>query len=69
MKTISRRPSISALKHLKNNKAPLPKAFLNAIGILKGKKIDPLKYQKTIRQEWERRLKKQIRLGTRNTRK
>lgn len=37
---------------------PLPRSWLEAAGILKGKKIRPLSYQKRIRKEWEERLKK-----------
>lgn len=37
---------------------PLPKSWIRAAGLLKHKKIDPVKYQKKIRLEWETRLKK-----------
>jgi len=36
---------------------PLPRSWLEAAGILK-KKIEPLRYQKQIRKEWEKRWKK-----------
>lgn len=37
----------------------LPKSWLKAAGLLKGKKkLDPLAYQKKIRKEWERRFSK-----------
>lgn len=42
---------------------PLPKNWTGAIGILKGKGIDPVRYQRQIRAEWGKRLKRQIRLG------
>lgn len=42
---------------------PLPQSWTNVIGILKGRKrIDPLKYQKQIRKEWEKRNKQLERL-------
>jgi hypothetical protein len=39
-------------------KETLPKSWLNAIGILRNKQIDTLKYQKKLRGEWEERSKK-----------
>jgi len=43
---------------------PLPKSWLEAAGILKGrKKIDPLRYQKQIRKEWDKRLEKLSRIS------
>ena len=42
---------------------PLPESWTNAIGLLKGKRIDPLRYQKQIRKGWEKRLKRQIALS------
>ncbi|MFA6106114.1 MAG: hypothetical protein WC745_00350 [Patescibacteria group bacterium] len=36
----------------------LPESWIKAAGILKGKKIDALKFQKKIRKEWETRMKK-----------
>ena len=38
---------------------PLPKSWVAATGILKGKRhVDALKHQKQIRKEWEQRSKK-----------
>lgn len=37
---------------------PLPQSWLRAAGILKKRKINPLDYQRQIRKEWEKRLKK-----------
>ena len=37
---------------------PLPQSWIRAAGLLKHKKIDPVNYQKKIRNEWESRLKK-----------
>ncbi len=51
------------LKDLENYKAPIPKSWVAAFGIWKDKGIDPLKYQKKIRAEWQGRWKKQVRLG------
>jgi hypothetical protein len=36
----------------------LPKSWVEAIGILKKKRINPLQYQRRIRKGWEKRLKK-----------
>ena len=37
----------------------LPRSWIEAAGILKGKKgIDALRYQRQLRKEWERRFKK-----------
>ncbi|MBI4159975.1 hypothetical protein HY504_02315 [Candidatus Wolfebacteria bacterium] len=36
----------------------LPQSWINAIGILKGKNINPLRYQKQERRGWTKRLKK-----------
>ena len=36
----------------------LPQSWIEAAGILKRKKIDPLRYQRQIRKEWDERLKK-----------
>lgn len=55
--------TIITLDELDTIKKKLPASWTNAIGILKGKKIDPLKYQRAIRKEWAQRLKRQIRLG------
>lgn len=39
---------------------PLSRGLLDAAGILKNKRIDALKYQRAIRREWEKRLKRVI---------
>ena len=36
----------------------IPVAWKKAAGLLRGKKIDPVGYQKKIRKEWEDRLEK-----------
>lgn len=41
----------------------LPDTWTNAMGILKNKRIGGLRYQRKVRSEWEKRLKKQVRLG------
>lgn len=56
--TTIQRPKVITPKELRETERPLPGAWLRAAGILKRKKIDPLRYQKKIRQEWEARLKK-----------
>lgn len=37
---------------------PLPKSWKKAAGILKGREVDALKYQKEIRSAWRKRLEK-----------
>lgn len=37
---------------------PLPRSWLEVVGILKKKKVHPLRYQKKVRQEWEERWKR-----------
>lgn len=44
-------------------KAQIMRDFNAAAGILKHLKINPLGYQRSIRAEWETRLKRQIRLS------
>jgi len=39
---------------------PIPRGLLEAAGLLKNKKINAVKYQRTIRREWESRLKRMI---------
>ena len=41
----------------------LPASWKKARGVLKHKDIDPLSYQRSVRKEWEQRLKRQIKLG------
>lgn len=54
---------IITLEELPMLRYPLPASWKNAIGILKGKNIDPVRYQREIRKEWDRRLKRQIQLA------
>lgn len=42
----------------------LPNSWKRALGILQHKRIDPLRYQKTIRKDWAKRLHKQQRLAS-----
>ena len=43
---------------LEKLRRPLPRSWIDAAGILKGRKrIAPLRYQRQIRKEWDRRLK------------
>lgn len=46
---------------------PLTKSMIKAVGLLKGKKINALRYQKHVRKEWDLRLKRQIKLALKNT--
>ena len=55
-------------QELEDYRYPIPESMTAAAGLLKGKKIDALKYQKEIRAGWERRLKRQIKLGLRGHR-
>ena len=43
---------------VKNLRYPLPESWKRVAGILKGKKINALKYQRQVRAGWEKRLKK-----------
>ena len=52
------------VKHLRY---PLPESWKKAAGMLKGRKnlVDPLKYQRSVRKEWEQRFDKQRILASR----
>lgn len=63
MKSAKHQAQIIALDQIGTLRTKLPASWTNAIGILKGKKIDPVKYQRSIRKEWDQRLKRQIRLA------
>ena len=41
----------------------LPESWNNGIGILRDKRIDPLRYQKQIRKVWPERAKRQAKLA------
>ena len=43
---------------LKQIRYTLPKSWWRAAGLLRHKKLNPVAYQKKIRQEWENRLKR-----------
>lgn len=57
MATLEKSASQTKL-NIATSKQALSKAWIKAAGILKGKKINPLHYQKQIRKEWEKRIKK-----------
>jgi len=58
---INHKAKILIPKILEKYSYPLPKSWVRAAGILKAKKpVNPLKYQKQIRQEWNERLEKLI---------
>ena len=61
--TQRKQAKIITLDELRTMRYPLPASWKNAIGILKGKNIDPVSYQREIRKEWDRRLKRQIQLA------
>lgn len=54
----NQRAKILSPEKLATLRQPLPRSWLEVAGILKKKKIHPLRYQKKIRQEWEKRWKK-----------
>ena len=58
------RARVITVEELRTLRYPLPASWKRAAGMLKGKKIDPVKYQRQIRAEWEQRLRRQYRLGT-----
>ena len=49
---------ILSIDQLDKLRYPLPRSLIRAAGLLKHKKIDPVKYQKKIRKEWESKLHK-----------
>ena len=49
-------------KEVMEYRVPLPASWKKAAGLLKGRKIDGLKYQKQIRKEWDERTRKLERL-------
>ncbi|MDP3771795.1 MAG: hypothetical protein Q8Q94_00255 [bacterium] len=58
--TKTNRAGIVASEIVDSVRYPLPKSWTNAIGILKGKKVDAVGYQRRIRQEWNKRMQKQL---------
>lgn len=63
MKTQTKAKVIT-LKELARLRYPLPESWKRAAGMLKGRKgVDALKYQKEVRDEWEKRIKRQYALG------
>jgi len=55
---------INVKEILKSQKRKLPKSWIKAAGLLKHKKINPLKYQRQIRSEWEKRFKKLLKISS-----
>lgn len=45
-------------EELREHPRKLPKSWTQAAGLLRHKRIDPVAYQRRIRQEWEDRMKK-----------
>lgn len=64
MTTKTKGARIITLEELPTLRYPLPASWKKAAGMLRGRKIDPVKYQRQIRAEWEKRLKRQYHLGT-----
>ena len=58
MPKTQQKEKIVKAEDLKNLRYPLPESWKKAAGILKGRKINALKYQRQIRAEWEKRLKR-----------
>lgn len=54
------RIQILTIKDLPKLRYPVPESMIRAAGLLKGRKINSLRYQKKIRQEWEQRFKKLV---------
>jgi len=61
--TTLKQATILTAQELEDYRYPIPKSMIQAAGLLKGKKIDVLKYQKEIRADWEKRLQRQIKLA------
>jgi hypothetical protein len=55
---------IDVKEMLKPQKRTLPKSWIKAAGLLKHKKINPLKYQRQVRAEWEKRFKKLLKISS-----
>ncbi len=58
---IKKRNTVKKQKRVKVGS--LPESWTKAFGILKGKKIDAVAYQREIRAEWEERFKRQLQLA------
>lgn len=56
---IAQKTKIISIKEAKSVHYMAPLSWRDAAGIIKDKRIDALKYQKEIRREWSKRLKKQ----------
>ncbi len=62
MESLQTKVRIITPAELKEMRYPLPESWTKAIGLLKGKKVTPLRYQKHIRRGWGKRLKRQTAL-------
>jgi len=51
------RAKILSPEKLTTLKKPLPQSWLKVVGILRKKGVNPLRYQRQIRKEWEERWK------------
>lgn len=66
MKTDTKtKTNVLTAEDVKYLRYPLPESWKKAAGMLKGRKnlVDPVRHQRTIRQEWEARLKRQTQLA------
>ncbi len=50
---------------LEHKRCPIPESWKKAVGILKGRRIDPLVYQRQTRGAWGKRLSRQVTLARR----
>ena len=61
--TVLKQATILTLEDLEDYRYPIPDSMIQAAGLLKGKKIGALEYQKEVRAGWGKRLKRQIKLA------
>lgn len=61
MPIIKERATVIKIEELPAWRHPLPASWLAAVGLLKKRRLDPLTYQKQVRNGWTKRLRK---LGT-----
>ena len=53
----SQQAKVITPEEAKKLRYPLPESWKKAAGILKGKRIDGVKYQRQVRKEWDDRMK------------
>jgi len=52
------RARVLTVEQLEEIRYPLPRGWAEAAGLLTGKNIDGVRYQRRVRSDWEKRLKK-----------